>query len=61
MIGDGDEEEIWESYIENLRYVLDHVEVLLENVDAEEVAISADHGNAKGEWGCLRTPGWNPN
>lgn len=34
MIGRGNKGEIWESYIENLRYALDHVEVLLENVDA---------------------------
>jgi hypothetical protein len=56
MVGKGNEDEIWESYIENLRYVLDHVEVLLENVNADTVAITADHGNAKGEWGVYGHP-----
>ncbi|QGN06527.1 hypothetical protein Hrd1104_03905 [Halorhabdus sp. CBA1104] len=56
MVGRGDRDEIWESYIENLRYVLDHVEVLLANVDADTVAITADHGNAMGEWGVYDHP-----
>lgn len=42
----------WEEYKENLRWVLDDVELLLENVDADKVVISSDHGNAIGEWGC---------
>lgn len=44
-------ETVYESYLENLRLALDHVEVLLQNVDAETVAISADHGEAFGEYG----------
>jgi len=42
-------ERVWESYRENLRYVLDEVALLRENVDAGTIAISADHGNAAGE------------
>ncbi|MDS0280546.1 hypothetical protein [Haloarcula onubensis] len=42
-------EELWEASLENLRYVLDSVEVLLSNVDAERAIISADHGQAFGE------------
>ncbi|WP_128905687.1 alkaline phosphatase family protein [Halorubrum amylolyticum] len=56
MVGRGDENKIWESYIANLRYVLDQVEVLLENVDADTVAVSADHGNGIGEWGVYEHP-----
>lgn len=56
MVGRGNKGEIWESYIENLRYVLEHVELLLENVDADTVAITADHGNAMGEWGVYDHP-----
>jgi len=56
MVGRGDENEIWESYIANLRYVLNQVEVLLENIDADTVAISADHGNGIGEWGVYEHP-----
>lgn len=44
-------EEAWDSYIENLRLVLDELEVLLANVDAEKVVITADHGEAFGEFG----------
>lgn len=54
--GELDRETLWSSYRENLRYVLDDVELLLENLDAETVAISADHGNAAGEWGVYGHP-----
>ena len=43
--------EAWESYLENLRLVLDELEVLLNNIDAKRVIISADHGEAFGEFG----------
>lgn len=40
----------WERYLDNLRLALDNVSTLLENLDAERVVISADHGEAFGEW-----------
>ena len=43
-------EEAWEMYVETLRAVLDDVEILLENYDADRVAITADHGEGFGEW-----------
>jgi len=46
----------WDSYLENLRYVLDDVEILLSNLDANTVIISADHGNAFGEWNVYGHP-----
>lgn len=49
----GDVETIWEAYMSDLRFVLDDIELLLENVDAEKVAITADHGEAFGEYGVL--------
>jgi hypothetical protein len=42
--------EAWEMYVETLRTVLDDVALLLENYDADRVAITADHGEAFGEW-----------
>lgn len=54
--GEIKEEVVKESYEENLRYVLDDVEILLNNIDAEKVVISADHGNAFGEWGYYGHP-----
>ncbi|NIB99455.1 hypothetical protein [Halobacterium sp. R2-5] len=50
--GEKDYDEAWSEYKDNLRWVMDDVELLLENVDAETVVISADHGNVIGEWGC---------
>jgi hypothetical protein len=47
----GDFETVWNAYLDELRYVLDDVELLLENIDAERVVISADHGEAFGEYG----------
>lgn len=44
-------EEFWAAYKENLRAVLDDVQILLTNIDAEKVVITADHANAVGEYG----------
>lgn len=49
--GEANADEVWKAYRENLRYVLDDVSLLLQNLDAESVVVSADHGNAIGEWG----------
>jgi hypothetical protein len=43
-------DEVYELYRETLRWVLDDVAELLENVDADRVVITADHGEAFGEW-----------
>lgn len=48
--------EVWDAYRKNLKYVLDDVELLLDNLDADTVAISADHGNAVGEFGLYGHP-----
>lgn len=54
-----DREEVWEGYVANLDYVLEHVDTLLENT-AGEVLITADHGNLLGEWGMYAHPDWVP-
>jgi hypothetical protein len=46
----GDFERVWKSYINDVRYVLDEVSDLIQNIDAENVVISADHGGAFGEF-----------
>jgi len=62
-------DEVWDGYRENLELALDDIELLLENVDAESVVITSDHGNALGEWlvyghppgmpmDCLRVVPW---
>lgn len=54
--GEIDRETVWRSYLANLRYVLDDVDLLLRSVDADRVVISSDHGNAFGEWGYYGHP-----
>jgi hypothetical protein len=47
--GDLTRVELEKAFINNLRYALDEVELLVENIDASTVAITSDHGNALGE------------
>lgn len=54
--GEVSSEEVWDGYRENLKCALDSVEVLLENVDANDVVITSDHGNAFGEYGVYGHP-----
>ena len=53
--GDVSREEVWEQYLDELRVGLRHVETLLSSVDGR-VVITADHGEAFGEWGVYRHP-----
>lgn len=52
----GDRETVWELYIQDLRTVLDDVELLLNNANAERVVISSDHGESFGEYGVYGHP-----
>lgn len=47
LIEEGKKDEVWNAYLDNLRYVLDEVEVLLQNFDGDTV-ITADHGEMFG-------------
>lgn len=51
--GDATYEQVWMSYLDNLRLVLDNVKQLLENVDGETAVLSSDHGESFGEYGGL--------
>lgn len=51
---------VWSDYQETLRWVLNDVSLLVENIDASKMVISADHGNAFGEWGIYGHPGRTP-
>lgn len=55
-VGEFTREEIWNAYLDNLRYVLNDVSLLLENLDAKKVIITSDHGNALGEYGLYGHP-----
>lgn len=49
-------DEVWDAYVDTLRWALDSVAVLLENLDAETVVLSADHGEGFGELWCYGHP-----
>jgi hypothetical protein len=62
-------EAVWEGYQANLELVLNEVGLLLRSVDADQVAVSSDHGNSFGQLGiyghpphmphdCLRVVPW---
>lgn len=51
---------VWEAYLENLRFVLSNIEILLSNFDGEKVVITADHGELFGEWGLYSHPAGVP-
>lgn len=54
--GEVSRERVWQSYRDNLEYVLDDVSLLLNNVDAGIVVLTADHGEAFGEYGVYEHP-----
>jgi len=51
---------VWSAYMDNLRWVLDNVERVLKNIDAETVVISSDHAELFGEHGFYCHPGYLP-
>jgi len=51
-----DRERYWSAYRDNLHAALDDVELLLSNIDADTVVLTADHGDALGEWGVYDHP-----
>lgn len=54
--GELDRDTAWDAYRDNLEYALDDVELLLKNLDAEDVVLSADHGNCIGEYNLWGHP-----
>lgn len=54
--GEFSEAELWEAYRDNLEWVLnDGIKPLQSNLDGT-IAMTADHGNAMGEWGFYGHP-----
>ena len=54
------DEPVRSAYQRELDWVLEHVEVLLNNVDAQKVVITADHGELFGELGLYAHPAGVP-
>lgn len=54
--GEFTKEEVWNAYADNLKWVLrDGIKPLQKNCDGT-IAMTADHGNAMGEWGFYGHP-----
>ncbi|SDZ98389.1 hypothetical protein SAMN04488065_1550 [Haloplanus vescus] len=51
---------VWKHYRENLRKVLRNIEILVNNVEADKLVITSDHGNALGEWNQYGHPAYRP-
>lgn len=47
----GSRSAVFDAYLSDLRYVLNEVELLRENIDCDTLAVSSDHGEAFGELG----------
>lgn len=47
---------LWDAYRSNLEIVLEQVDVLLDNIDADRVIVTSDHGNALGRAGRYGHP-----
>jgi len=67
--GEFDSQDVWDGYRSNLLHALEEVDRLLSGIDAPNVVVTSDHGNALGEYGlyghpesmpfdCLRTVPW---
>lgn len=54
--GEVDRETVWEAYRSNLEHVMDDLAVLLDNLTADRVVLTSDHGNAMGEFGVYGHP-----
>jgi len=54
--GEVDADVVWGAYQSNLRRVMDELSILLENVDAEHLVVTSDHGNGFGEAGIYGHP-----
>lgn len=48
--------EVYDSYLKNLKYILSNISILLCSINAEKVVITADHGNTFGRWGLYGHP-----
>lgn len=50
------EETAYDIYLDNLRWVLDDIELLLENINAQSIILTADHAELFGEYGLYGHP-----
>lgn len=49
-------QKIYSAYEDNLRYILNEVSILINNLNSDRIVITADHANAFGEYGIWGHP-----
>ena len=49
-------DEVWNLYLDELAFGLDSVRTLVEDIEAEQIVITSDHGEAFGEFGLYAHP-----
>jgi len=54
--GETPREAVWGRYLEELAFGLDSVRTLIEDIDAERIVLTSDHGEAFGEFGLYAHP-----
>lgn len=54
--GEVDAADVWQGYRDNLKLAMNEVAVLRQNLDADTLVVTSDHGNALGEWGLYGHP-----
>lgn len=52
--GEVSREMVWSAYLDELRFALNSVALLINSVDTDSIILSADHGEAFGEFGFYR-------
>lgn len=58
--GEVNKESVIKAYVENLRYVMDDLEVLSRNIAADSVVLTSDHANMFGELNLYGHPSYVP-
>lgn len=56
----GDKSKVWNSYLNEIKYVLSELEILFTNIDVDTAIISADHGESFGKYNIYGHPGGVP-
>ncbi|MFD1597926.1 hypothetical protein [Halobellus rarus] len=49
-------QEVWETYLADLRDGLDTIATLVDDIDADDIVVTADHGELFGEYGLYAHP-----
>lgn len=57
--GEIDSQELWDAYKDNLEWVMEDIHRFANSIN-DDIVLTADHGNAMGEWGVYGHPSGSP-